>query len=192
MKLEVIKTAELDAAQSALADAYEDIILQLERQPEFAGAPNVTVQVVLEGSDGCAHWNVKESALGFHAVSRGGGADLQELHLNLDAGLRALSNAPDADEKERAVDLAAVLVTAPHALLHVFDWLRDNPEFKLAKAFGNDGRQFEFDGGGGEPSEDKNEVIALEIVRRFMPGFISAHARKISETMAVAPALATP
>lgn len=190
MKLKVIRAAQLDSAQAAIADAYEDIVSQLERQPEFAGAPDVSVRVILEASDGCRKWNVPENVLGFHGVSLEAANNVHEVHLNLDAGLRLISSAPVSDEREREIELAALLVTAPHALLHVVDWISGNLGVTSTKIFGGAGHGSGSHAGDTDSTEDKHEIEAREIVRRLMPDIVPAHARKVVDAMGSAPALA--
>jgi hypothetical protein len=208
MRLRIVKKKNFEGAEAVVADSYGGFIDRLEGEPEFAVWPDVEVQVVLGGAEECAFWNVDQRALGFHAIAaRKSEGDVDffevneyhEIHLNIESGTQIIASivANSSSDRDTEIDVASLLVTAPHELLHLTEWLRAAGGRTPLQVFDQDEGEIGIRRvqQGIKPrssiAEDRVEKEARDIVWRMMPGFIEDHARKVVEAMrqAAAPAI---
>lgn len=144
MRIEVIHKHGQDVEQVRLAEICAGLARALEDHPEIrsAGAHGHSIRLVLGGEEECRAWGVAPDALGFHAVISDHKADEDgpipedggdppgyfeiceafEAHVNIEAGCKLLQSDGVAEE-DRAGALFAFLITVPHEILHVRDWI---------------------------------------------------------------------
>ncbi|MGY3582294.1 hypothetical protein ACVIGB_000781 [Bradyrhizobium sp. USDA 4341] len=204
MRFNIVKKKSFEGAEAVVADSYEALLARLEREPEFVTWPDIEVQVVLGGADECAFWNVDQRALGFHAIAALKSEDddeffevneNHEIHLNVESGTQVVASivATPSSDRDIEIDLASLLVTAPHELLHLREWLQAARGRTPLQVFDQDEgeigvRRIQQ---GIEPSsgvaEDRVEKEARDIVWRMMPGFIEERALKVVEALRQSP-----
>jgi hypothetical protein len=208
MRFNIVRKKTFEGAEAVVADSYEALLFRLEGEPEFAIWPDIEVQIVLGGADECAFWNVDQGALGFHAIAalKSEGDDEffevnenHEVHLNIESGTQVIAsimpNSPS--DRDIEIDTASLLVTAPHELLHLAEWLEAARGRTPLQVFDQDEGEIgirRIQQGiepGSRVAEDRVEKEARDIVWRLMPGFIEQHALRIVEALrqASAPAM---
>jgi hypothetical protein len=206
MKFEIVQIGHFDDTREAIGRAYESLIAELASEMEFDGWPETTVRSVLGGVEQCRFWGVTEKALGFHAVAaRKEDEDGEEwyevnehheVHLNLDCAIAELSRYWDGETPalEREIELESLLVTAPHELLHVIDWLKAASGRTPLEVFDEEDGEASImqiqkaiaavDHG---CSEDRIERVARDITTRICQGRLTQLLEAIGAAMGKAP-----
>jgi len=137
MKVEMSKIAEWGSGdpRTVLATLCEDMIGSIAASPEFQVSDDYpAVRLVLSDQQTAEKWGVDDKAVGYFAVmsprqfedddDEDGWYDVNEyleVHLNMDVIVQLLREAPSNDLE---CELEAWLVTIPHELAHVVDWVR--------------------------------------------------------------------
>jgi len=171
-----------DSANAALARICEDFLPKaLAASPRLADmAKGTDVHVVLSGDEEAGHWGVDGDAVGYFAVMSprridedGQWFDVNErfeVHLNMEVALPLLAeHGRDGVEQE----IEAWLVTIPHELLHVADWIDTTGGLTPVEVFDSGkgdlaigdvfGRMEAAARAAGEDIEDRIEETAREI-----------------------------
>lgn len=186
MKVVVQRNRDWDTSdpRSVLARFCEDFVEKVAAAPELK-LPLFypEVHVVLGGEDEADHWGADGDALGFFAVTtpkriddNGEYIDVNErleVHLNLDHAMDLFANAP---KDELHIELESWLVTLPHELLHVADWMKategktplqlyddEKGEIDVARILNSINRSYE---DAGLDAEDEIDEIAMRIMRK--------------------------
>lgn len=132
----------LDGARARLAEMCETMASRMAELDQIqAYAPqdqDIEIRLTLSDRSDCEAWDVIPAALGFFAVGTnlriheelGYGYreinDRIEVVINLDAATEILArDIQQADELDRKAALESWLVTVPHELLHVLEWIRE-------------------------------------------------------------------
>ncbi len=209
MKISVVHKWRADDDHEKLAGMCADLAQALQDHPAFANPilPDAAVTVVLGGPAECTHWGVDTDALGFHAVISDYKADEHaeipedgedppgwyeiadafEVHVNIEAGCRLLKASDDTSPKN---NLYGFLVTVPHELLHLRDWIIETNgktplevfdagrgELSIAETMAAiEGRYAQQD----DECEDAIERSALDITSAMLEGRLSDMAANFS------------
>lgn len=210
MRLEIIRQRQYGDARDLLAEICSAFADRVALEPELAVAADVAVRLVLGGNEEAEQWDVAAGHVGFFAVISARRADGEgdwseadehwfdvnehlEAHVNLDAGLAVLEE-DCSDMADLAASLEAWLVTVPHELLHIADWVREtggrtplqvfdqgDGELAISRVLRSIENSHEANG---SMAEDAVEAAARAMTARVVDGHpISDDAGKVLEEM---------